>query len=441
MGIGNNFDQFMHAIQSDTAEWSVINDLKEGETFAVLVDFARGEETIVPLVKKSTSEAVADTFKKTIPSKIPSSDEKNLKWLAEKNLKTMQHVRGLIQNLDVSDPAILKKSLNALGKLKQQMNDAANNGYNHLKITYRGQATSEGKPVADVLLQEQRKICDRAISEIDKAIVDLGTKLSAKQKEPLKAEDETAKRVQALRSNSIIGRAFDSLSRSMPKSAPQEEVPAIASLVDPTANKQWETVMQSGKWKQFFSPMKEDEQSWKKLELQLKEPALVVGTFLVDELKRSKDSGVQPLLLKDAQGNDVKVPLQFGKDLHRTSYLNVNGRLAYSKSRTFEHTEGDAFHKLTAACEKKVGIEKAELLAYRVASIINQGLSADLAGRVMVIHSPDIDHRLDVRGSGLIWSIDVKDDKIVIQLKVSITLRDPDADDPNIGAVLAKRVI
>src|SRR5438552_2003556 len=109
MGIGDKYNQFFHAIQTDTAQWGVINGLIEGESFSVLADVESGEETVVPVQKRDVRALVSDTFKKTIQEKVDTTDEMALKWLRDKNVKTRQHLHGLLQNLDDSDPTVLKK--------------------------------------------------------------------------------------------------------------------------------------------------------------------------------------------------------------------------------------------------------------------------------------------------------------------------------------------
>lgn len=413
MTIGGGFDHFNKALQSDIEQWDTISQLNVGQDFAILEDVGTHEATVLPLETR-----VGQTFQAAI--KITPHTAANIEWLAKKGVETRQHVRGFVQSINESDPIVLKESLNVLGKLKQTMSAAVNNGYNHLKITYAGQQTSK-MSVQEILLNEQRELTNQLMGEIDTAIIALGNKLETRKSDLHEAQE--------LRSKSFIARAFDSASKLINKQEPEPSIGVVAKLVDPTANEQWAVAM-SGPWLEQIDPEKRAEYG---------DAGLIPGHFVARELQGSSAK------LTTSEGTVVSVPLQFKEDLHRTPYFTINGQLSYSNRHSFNYNEGDTYVKLYTECAKKVGVEKATDLAFRIASLMNQGIAADLAFKARAIHSPSVNAPYHPGApGGIIWSIAITPEKVTIVAKTCVTLRQMDESSEalvNVGSVLVKRVI
>lgn len=393
------YDDMLRNVQDDTIQWESISTLKAGQK---------------PPLPGETAESVEQVAKAVLsPSKsIDEDDTKRIASLQTKSVTTETHVRKLIASLNDSDPEKIKITLTALHYLKETLNNATNEGINHLKTTYANKTTADGKQVSDLLATQQRRIANGVIGEIDKHIINLGQKLQAM---PSAKAAIRLQQLQQRRETSVTARAFDAASTVLAKPTNS----TIASTVDATFDKKWQGVVASGNDKMVIrkEPIRQ----------QAANPEIIPRVLILANMERKPDD---------------TTPSQFVKDLPRMEYFLVNGRIKFDFAKRFQTKPEDARSSLHDACQKAVGEEKAALLQHRIENIIDQGLYVDMVGKIHGVYSSiKLKDNMGGTSSGFMWSVNIVDDKVEITLKVSYDLLDSDKYSENMrpGTVIAKR--
>jgi len=377
-----NLGDYLHMVQSDATTWGEIGALEVNTT-------------------KDQASQVAHRVIKT---------NAHIK-------ETETHIRQLVSSVKENDPESLKTTLTALNELKASLSAAANRGINDLKTAYAERSTEEEKEISQQAAAQQKRIANVVITQIDKHILNLGQKLQTMPTASIAARRE---QLQATREQSIFSRAFDAVS-SLVEEKPLPP-PTMASLVDATFGDKWKAVVASGADKKVI--IKEA------LRNQAAHPETIPRQLILGELANRKTAKSKPM--------------QFELDLPRMTDFLVNGRVQFDLERKFAYDPQKARKALSEACEKAVGKEKAALLQDRIECIINQGLFADMEGKIRGVYSsPKLkDNMGGVAKAGMIWSVDIFEGKVSIGLKFSYDLIDSDkhSQDVRPGSVIGKRV-
>lgn len=329
--------------------------------------------------KENCDKRVSDVFKSTLPQ-----------ILSKQCAETLEHIDELAREPTLYDSESRAHVITQLDTLKKTLVDVENS------LIARNQQTE---------LKEESLYLSLLVDKIDTAIFAVGSLFQPEEKK------------------TVLGQIKELIS-SIGK-APQSKVSAFikSRFEDPEFDDKLEHKIESGLWDKFDVVKKKE----------FSNPSIIPGELIQIELQKKSQNTTEKGMAK-----------QLALDLHRLAGFKINGVTAYTNLRNTGKTPQDAYNALCEACREKVGPEKGDRLAFLIGCIVNQGVFTDMTGKVLIINNEKLENsRIITIGSGQIWSIDIKDDKVVITLKISFSLRNSapnEKEKVECGAMIAKRV-
>lgn len=421
----NDNSSIFYRIQGDIHNWSVIADVKDSEELQIQVDPKTDTETVsVKPHEQRTGymsglwRSVSKQYKTTI-----TEPKGTVGWLVEARNRTSSHVADLIvEAASQADPAILQEAIKSLGNLKKVLEKVSTEGYGTLQRNFSH--LKDEKEASAEIESEKNKIHEVLLGSVSGAILVLGSTLHAQKiQAELSGKEESP-------SQGVVEESFATLHADTEKEKefPNPGTSATPNLIDDQIEIRWQE-------KRDFI-IKENGVLHGIL---LETPEIDTPTMVPRELVQGiKNDIVLDVLIND-KGEGVLVPGQFIKDFHRIHGFFINGELIYTNKQPFKYDPVNAYKQLSKAMAPH-DLSKGEgLLAQRIAGMLTQSIFADLAGKVLLLHSTEKSMRL-ASASSQYHYIDVTEDKVRLTLKLSFVLKDPAEEAPS-SAILVKRVI
>jgi|LakMenE18May11ns_1017448.scaffolds.fasta_scaffold9941441_3 hypothetical protein len=398
--LDNGINALITSLSKQSHHWKTVGQLQEKDKLSIdkgkHPELEKGtEEDVIRISKAGYLQGLIRTINRMFYGTVADRDS-TFKWLAASRQATQNNVEELMAKVRSTedDPRILGEAKEALKGLEQSLQQAPN-GYDQLMFTYNGDFTERYRAEKDLIKNKLMQSVSKALEEIDQRLDRFADK-------EVKEFREAVSRLDLNREKLL-----------------QEEA---KQLVNPFFQKQWEMEaksIQAGPdnfLKAVFNRSKLD------------------PTAAPKEIMTAKNNDNLLVPVKTKKGEVVQMPAQYEKDVKRSDEVVLENIVLFKQANEDQNDIAEGYRTL----QKTFGEKGAE----RIARILTQSLTSDLATKISLMYSnPEeqkiqegvagqkktiqINERLIVpQGSYISFQLEHKGDKVHIAMRLYLTTKD-----------------